>query len=329
MSKVRKSYKNADKVRKKVNELKDKNEILKELKALEETRQKAVSEKDRLLKKLEKLNKGKIPYDGEGGFFKKGKLIFKKQVEGIWSRSKEADYRRKVMLLLNFEFGKDRENLRKALEDNKMRWNLRISKMVELFCEKYDVLPSDLFRIQSLSFDKSGNIMSEQKIFCRRCGKELNLLKHLPEDLTDNSEIRCPFCHQVKPFKEGYFEKKRILIIVKKDTTLDDIKEAWPAVEFAKRYTFRISFEEKEPELFPKWERDFGWWKKSRLQGKSVSEIARNELRSERKRKKWLACIRSRVDRRTESFEGKLEMPLKKIIRNAIERFEKNVRNVT
>jgi len=310
---------------KKVNESKEKDEILKELKALEETRQKAESEKDRLLKKVEKIKKRKIPYDGEGKFFKKGKLIFKKQVQGIWSHFKEGDYRRKTMLLLNFEFRKDRENLRKALEDNKMRWSPRICKMFKVFCKRYDVLPTDLFRIQPLSFGESGNITGEDKIFCRNCGGELDLLKHLPTPRNDNSKVRCPFCHQVKPFKEGYFEKKRVLIVVKKDTTLADIKEVWPEVEFWKRITFRISFEEKEPESPTNWERDYEWYKLWKFQGKSYSKIAKKELREHRE--KWQKYAQSKGiewdDFINERSSG--ETRLEGIIRKAIARFEKNI----
>jgi len=324
LSKVKKSLRNVDKMRKKVNKLKSKEHLPEELEILEETRQKAVGEKDRLLKKLKKLNKGKIPYDGEGGFFKKGKLVFKKQIENIWNRSKEADYRRKVMLLLNPKFRRDRQNLRKALEDNKMRWSPIIFEMFELFCKTYDVLPIDLYKLHPVSFSETG-ISGEDKIFCRDCGRELNLLKHLPTPLTDDSEIRCPFCRRVKRFKEGYFERKRIFIIVKKDTKLNDIKEAWPEIEFLKRAIFRISFEEKEPELPTNWERDYEWYKLSRFQGKSYSKIAKKDLRehgeewkeyAQSKGIEWDVFINDRSSGET---------PLEGIVRKAIARFEKNI----
>ncbi|GAI73361.1 unnamed protein product, partial [marine sediment metagenome] len=178
---------------------------------------------------------------------------------------------------------KDRQNIRKALEDNKMRSSPRISKMFELFCKKYDVLPIELFKFQPLSFSETG-ITGEDKIFCRDCGRELDLLKYLPKPLTDDSQVRCPFCHRVKRFKEGYFERKRVFIIVKKDTKLNDIKEAWPEIEFLKKAIFRISFEEKEPELPPNWERDFGWYKLWKFQGKTYLEIANEEWKD---KKKW------------------------------------------
>lgn len=349
MSKVKKSFRNVAKMRNKVTKLKDKNYLPEELEILEETRQKAVGEKDRLLKKLEKLNKGKIPYDGEGGFFKKGKLVFKKQIENIWNRSKEADYRRKVLLLLNLKFRKDRQGLRKALEDNKMRNSPRISKMFELFCKKYDVLPIELFKLQPVSFSQTG-ITGESKIFCRDCGRELDRLKYLPTPLTDDSKVRCPFCHRVKRFKEGYFERTRIFLIVKKDTKLNDIKEAWPEIEFLKRAIFRISFEEKEPELDPNWERDYEWYRLWKFQGKTYLEIAEKEAK---KKKKWREQIWEDTEREFQSDKRKHkevekekeeiftykwnnferdrvvgETKLEIIIKKAIVRFENNISKI-
>ncbi|MBA7471149.1 hypothetical protein ES707_06447 [subsurface metagenome] len=145
--------------------------------------------------------------------------------------------------------------------------------------------------------------MGEDKIFCRDCGRELDLLKHLPTPLTDDSKVRCPFCHRVKRFKEGYFERKRILIIVRKDTKLGDIKEAWPEIEFLKRVTFRISFEEKEPELFTNWERDYEWYKLWKFQGKTYLEIAEKELKENKKR--WWEQIWEDIEREFEPDKRK------------------------